>query len=103
MGVSLTYMLLARSIQVSHEQLGAFITPFNRALQSGAAARMLNPANPHGAALLDRMVNQQAQIIAYVNDFKFMMLTTMPALLLLLLMRRPQRIAARPEEHAVMD
>lgn len=104
MGVSLTYMLLSRNIQVSHEQLGQFVNPFNRALQSGAAAKMLNPATPHGAALLDQMLNQQAQIIAYVNDFKFMMITTIPALLLLLLMRRPQRITARSEEHAaVMD
>src|SRR5205814_7564128 len=70
-GVSLTFTLLARSIQVSHEELGSFVNPFNRALQSGAAARMLNPASPHGAALLDQMINQQAQIIGYVNDFKF--------------------------------
>jgi len=105
MGVSLTFTLLARNVQVSHEQLGAFINPFNRALQgAGPVARMLNPATPHGAALLDQMVNQQAQIIAYVDDFKFMMLTTVPAILLLLLMRRPQRAAARSDEHAaVMD
>ena len=63
---------------------------------------MLNPATPHGAAVLDQMLNQQAQIIAYVNDFKFMTLTVLPALLLLLLMRRPQRFAPRSEEHAAV-
>ena len=100
MGVSLTYTLLARSTQVSHEQLGQFINPFNRALQSGAAAQLLNPATPRGAALLDQMLNQQALIIGYVNDFKFMMLTVIPAFLLLLMMSRPQRLSVRTDEHA---
>ena len=103
-GVSLTFTLLARSVQVSHEELGSFVNPFNRALQFGAAARLLNPASPHGAALLDQMINQQAQIIGYVNDFKFMMLTTFPAFFLLLLMTRPQRAPVASDEHAaVMD
>jgi len=101
-GVSLTYTLLERSTQISHEQLGHFVNPFNRALQSGAVHQMLNPATPRGAALLDQMINQQAQIIGYVNDFKFMMLITIPALFLLLLMRRPQRIATRSDEPAAV-
>ncbi len=102
MGVSLTFTLLARSIQVSHEQLGSFINPFNRALQSGAAARILDPATPHGAALLDQMLNRQAEVIGYINVFKFMMLTTLPAFLLLLIMTRPQRVAVKSDEHAAV-
>ena len=37
------------------------------------------------------MVNQQAQIIAYIDDYRMMIFTTLPSLLLLLLLRRPQR------------
>ena len=44
---------------------------------------MLDPATRHGAALLDQMINQQAQIIAYNNDFRLMTLTMVPPLLLL--------------------
>ena len=40
--------------------------------------------------MLDQMVTHQAQIIAYINDYVLMIFTTMPALLLLLLMRRPR-------------
>ena len=58
----------------------------------GAAHTWLDPATRHGAAMLDRMVNQQAQIIAYVDDYVLMIFTTLPALLLLLLMRRPGHV-----------
>ncbi len=52
------------------------------------------------------MINQQAQIIAYLDDYKLMIFTTAPALLLLLLMRGPRRGAPAPapdEAHAAMD
>jgi hypothetical protein len=41
--------------------------------------------------LLDQIVNHQAQIIAYINDYVLMIFTTLPSLLLLLFMRRPRR------------
>ncbi len=47
-----------------------------------------------GAALLDRMINQQAQIIAYNNDFRLLALVTVPAMLLLFLMRRHEETPA---------
>ena len=50
------------------------------------------------------MVNQQAQIIAYIDDYQLMIFTTRPALLLLLLMRRPPKTAIAPtESHAALD
>ena len=39
----------------------------------------LDPATAHGAALLDRMVNEQAQIVAYANDYVLLIMTTLPA------------------------
>ena len=90
-GVSVTSTMLARNTQALHEVIGASVTPFNRAL---AAIGAFNPATHHGAALLDRVVNRQAEIIAYMNDYVLLICTTLPALLLLLLMRRPERAAA---------
>lgn len=102
-GVSITSALLARNTQALHAEIGAYVNPFNRALQSGAMQRFPDPATRHGAALLDRIVNQQAQIIAYVDDCKLMVFTTLPALLLLL-MRRPLTGAPAPADgHAAMD
>ena len=53
--------------------------------------------------MLDQMVNHQAEIIAYLNDFKFMLLTSLPTLLLLLIMRRPSRAPQGEAAHAVLD
>jgi DHA2 family multidrug resistance protein len=88
-GVSMTSLMLVRGIQSSHADIVAGITPFDRVLQRGdAVSRMLDPATPHGAVLLDHMVNKQAQIIAYNNDFRMMALIVLPSLALLLVMRR---------------
>lgn len=88
-GVSLTTWLLDRMAQYEHAVLSASVTPFARALQGGHVGQMLNPATIGGAAQLDGLVGNQAQIIAYVDDFKFMMLSTLPAFACLLLMRKP--------------
>jgi DHA2 family multidrug resistance protein len=105
-GLSVTSMMLARNSQILHEQLGSNITPFNRAFQISPAVRqMFNAGTVHGSVMLDQMVNQQAQIIAYLDDFKLMLLTSLPTLLLLLVMRQPRRTAGAPppEIHAAMD
>jgi DHA2 family multidrug resistance protein len=99
-GVSVVITMLARNAQVLHEQIGADVTPFNRALR---ALGMLDPAHAHGAAMMDRMVSQQAQIIAYIDDYKLMIFTTLPTLLLLLVMRRPRYAQARPAAAEAME
>ena len=55
---------------------------------------MLDPETRHGAALLDGMIGHQAQIIAYNNDFRLMILTIVPPMVLLLFMRRNGRPVA---------
>ena len=103
-GVSVTSAMLAHNTQALHAEIGAYVTPFNRALQDGGAVQQhLDPATTHGAAMLDHMINQQAQIIAYIDDYKMMIFTTLPALLLLFLMRRPRLVSQPAETHAAMD
>ena len=93
-GISVTSFSLTRGIQTTHADIAAGITPFDRVLQGNdAVSHMLDPATRHGAALLDQMITHQAQIIAYNNDFRLMMLTIVPPLLLLFLMRRHARPA----------
>jgi hypothetical protein len=53
--------------------------------------------------MLDKLVSQQAEIIAYGNEYVLLICTTLPAVLLLLLMRRPapatgSAVAAEPVE-----
>ncbi|HYZ64038.1 MAG TPA: DHA2 family efflux MFS transporter permease subunit [Acetobacteraceae bacterium] len=103
-GVSATSALLARNVQVAHADLASRVTPFS-ALARGTdpARQMLDPATAKGAAMLDAMINQQATIIAYLDDFKAMLLVTAPAVLLLFLMRRPRLAAAPDPAHAAME
>ena len=69
-GVSVFSSALAHNSQAMHEMIGASVTPFNRALQAlEPPHHWLDPATRHGAALLDRVVNQQAQIVAYADDY----------------------------------
>jgi MFS transporter, DHA2 family, multidrug resistance protein len=96
-GISVTSFTLTRSTQAMHADIAAGITPFDRVLQGGdAVSRMLDPGTRHGAALLNQMITQQAQIVAYNNDFRLMTLTVLPPLALLLLMRRHARAQATP-------
>ena len=99
-GISVTSFTLTRGVQTTHAEIAAGITPFNRVLQMGDyVSHALNPVTQHGAALLDDMINHQARIIAYNNDFRLMILTIVPPLLLLLFMRRH----VRPKEAAGDD
>jgi DHA2 family multidrug resistance protein len=103
-GVSVTSSMLARNTQVLHAEIGSHINPFNRALQDGGAVQQLwDPTSRHGAALLDHVINRQAQIIAYIDDYKMMIFTTLPALLLLFLMRRPRQAVRSADTHAALD
>jgi DHA2 family multidrug resistance protein len=104
-GVSVTSFMLAHNIQVLHAEIGSSVTPFNRALQGGGAvSHAWNPLHAHGAAMMDQIINQQAQIVAYIDDYWMMIFTTLPSLLLLLLLRRPRTTSAPADlTHAAMD
>jgi MFS transporter, DHA2 family, multidrug resistance protein len=103
-GVSVTSAMLVHNTQIMHEQIGGLVTPFNRALTTGGAVEHFwDPATRHGAAMLDQVINQQAQIVAYVDDYKMMIFSTAPMLLLLLLMRRSRPAAGKPEVMEPMD
>ena len=87
-GVSLTSTMLVRNADAAHAGIAADITPFDRALQGHrAVSRLLNPATRRGAAVLNRMISHQSQIIAFNDDFRMMCFVVIPPLLLLLLMR----------------
>jgi MFS transporter, DHA2 family, multidrug resistance protein len=102
-GISVTGAMVTQNEQVEHSILSGFVTPLNRAFEGAASA--LSPVTAHGAQMLDVIINRQAEIIAYNNDWKLMMLLALPMLPLLLLMRGPKKGAAGPgaEHAAVMD
>ena len=82
--------MLTRNTQISHADITAYVTPFNRMLQDNQAiSHYLAPTTSAGAHMLDQVINRQALIIAYNDDYRIMTFFVVPPLLLLTLMRRP--------------
>jgi DHA2 family multidrug resistance protein len=98
-GISIVTVMLTRNTQINHAELAQQITPFNPALVAASPAA----AQGNAAALsqIDALVNQQALMISYVNDFKLMMIVTLCAIPLTLLLRKPKMAPAAGSAPAV--
>ena len=89
-GIAATAALLTRNTQVMHERLAAHIVPYGGQIQLHAPFSFTAPA---GLAALNAAVTQQAQMIAYNNDFKLLLLLTLAVMPLLVLLRSGRRSA----------
>lgn len=96
-GISVSSFLLTQGTQIMHERIAEAVTPFNRSLQSGGAYLLWNTATAPGRAALNAEVTRQSSIIAYANDFKFMLFICMATAALLLLLRKPRSADASAE------
>jgi DHA2 family multidrug resistance protein len=97
-GISIVAYLLIRNNQINHETIASQVTATNRAFD-GAAGHILNPWTAAGRAALDQVVQQQAAIISYMNDFKLMMILALASIPLVLLLHGAKQPA--PGDHAV--
>jgi DHA2 family multidrug resistance protein len=98
-GISVVSYLLTRNGQINHALIGAHVTATNRELAQHAY-RPLSPWTAAGRAGLDAIIQNQATIISYIDDFKLMMILTLAAIPLLLLLRSGS--ASDPGEHAMV-
>ena len=86
-GISVVTMMLTRNIQINHTELSAAITPYNPLLwQTNPAAVLGDPA---ALSRMDQLVNVQASMISYVDDFWLMMWVTLAAIPHALVLKRP--------------
>jgi MFS transporter, DHA2 family, multidrug resistance protein len=93
-GISVMFTLLTRNIQAIHSSLAENVTPFNPALRRFPLPGGMALDSPRALIGLDGMVNQQATLIAFINDFKVMMLMGLVLVPLVLLLRKPGHPAA---------
>lgn len=99
LGVAICTVLLSRGIQTNHAELGQRID----ASGLPVGFEQLEPlAQAREAALriADGMVNQQAAMIAYNNDFLLIGMFCLVLLPLMLIVRKPPRHAAPPRDAA---
>ncbi len=101
-GISLVQTLLIRNTVIAHSSLAERVTAGSSAWHNPAVAAVFGTQAPAGLALLEGAVSQQAAMIAYIDDFWFMLFLTLLVTPLLLLIR-PPRAAATDAAQAVMD
>jgi DHA2 family multidrug resistance protein len=99
-GISVVSYLLVRYNQVNHAIIGSHVTAVNRAFNEGVVLKMLSPWTPSGRAALDLVIQKQAAIISYMNDFKLMMILSLAAVPLVLLLRRAENAVG--DDHAMV-
>ncbi|HEY4125071.1 MAG TPA: MFS transporter, partial [Rhizomicrobium sp.] len=93
-GVSVTTTILANGTQAAHSALAENASAFNRALSVGMQGMMWNPKIPMTAQMLNHVVDTNAQVIAYSNDFIFMLIVSIPSLFVVFFMKKPPTLAA---------
>jgi MFS transporter, DHA2 family, multidrug resistance protein len=71
-GISVVIAQLTDGARRSRAELGDYVNPFNDALKMPDVANIINMATDSGRALIDQMLNMQALIIAYANDFRML-------------------------------
>jgi DHA2 family multidrug resistance protein len=80
-GISVVIAQLSDGARRSRAELGDFVNPFNDALKMPDVANVIDMSTDSGRAMIDQMLNMQALIIAYANDFRlltFFALCTLP-------------------------
>jgi DHA2 family multidrug resistance protein len=102
-GISVVGAQLVRMTQVAHADLAQNITQQTIPTVNSTLIQTAIPtAGPLALAYINGEITRQALFIAYLDDFKLMMLVTFAVLPLLLLMKRGQRQGGAPK-HVAMD
>jgi DHA2 family multidrug resistance protein len=102
-GISLVQTMLTRNTVGAHASLVERVTTGSSAWSNPAVAAAYGTHTPAGAAFLESAVTQQAAMIAYIDDFWFMLFLTVLVMPLLLLIRPPRRGTIVEEPQAIID
>ena len=92
-GISMVIAQLTSETTVMHARLAEDVTPFNNALQMPNVSSILSTTTDAGRAMLDMIVTQQANLIAYFNDFKLLMVLTLLVIPLIFITGRSKQAA----------
>ena len=95
-GISVAQALLTRNTQVLHAGLSLWVSPYNSAANLALRSTSINLSSPHDLAVLNDAITRQAGMIAYLDDFRLMMVVTLLLMPLLLLFRQSDAIAPQP-------
>ena len=89
-GISIVEVLLAENTQTVHSRLVETLRPDNPLAQAPFLGAPYSLSTPGGIAALNAEVTRQAQMVAYLDDFKLMMIIVVLSVPLLLLLKKPR-------------
>jgi MFS transporter, DHA2 family, multidrug resistance protein len=95
-GISILVAQLTANTQIVHSRLVEGLRLDNPLAQGSSLGARYSLSVPSGIAALNAEVTRQAAMVAYIDDFKLMMLISLASIPLVLLLRRPRMPAARP-------
>ena len=90
-GISILVATLAENTQVVHSHLVEGLRPDNPLGQAPYLAAPFSLSTPSGMAALNAEVTRQAAMVAYIDDFKLIMLIALFSIPLLLLLHEAHR------------
>jgi DHA2 family multidrug resistance protein len=105
-GISIVIAQLTEGGRRVYAILSEHITPFNHAMQMPDVSGMINLGTDKGRAMADVMVQLQAQIIAFSQDYQlvmFFILGSIPLAIMIGSTKAALRKQAAGPEHAVME
>jgi len=91
-GISVVISRLSENLQANHAGLATFVHPFNLALREATERGPLSLTEPGGLALLEAEVTNQAAMLSYLQDFRFLMWISLIISPLILLLRSPRHL-----------
>jgi DHA2 family multidrug resistance protein len=86
-GISVLLGALAVYVRENRERLVTHIHPFNPALQDFPSAGVVDPTNPAGLEMLNQIVQREALMLGYLDDFRLMILATLIAMPMVFMLR----------------
>jgi len=97
-GISIVTVLLSQNVQSLHQSIGASFRGLSTPPDDPTITSLFGSASQGILMMIDGEVNRQAAMIAYLDDFKLMLILTLVSLPLVFVLRRPAARRAEPAE-----
>jgi DHA2 family multidrug resistance protein len=105
-GISVVIAQLTEGSRRTYAILSQHLNPFNHAMQMPDVRSLIDMSTDKGRAMMDVMVNLQAQIIAFSQDYQMVMIFTLCAIPLAIMIgstKAALRKQSLAPEHAVIE
>jgi DHA2 family multidrug resistance protein len=101
-GISIIQSLLTENTQIMHASIAQHVTIYNKLAPAPIFQHGFDLTSRAGLAALNLEITNQAAMIAYIDDYKLMMIIALLAMPLILILRKAQRPRG-PSETVAID